>query len=73
MWSGLTDDNDFVELNLSTVRALKLLKGGTLRVKSNGSAIETRFKVSPVQDNILLTGKRLGIEKGVLTPVEISR
>ena len=73
MWYGLADDNDFVELNLGMVRALKLLKGGNIRIKSNGSSIEKKFKVSPVQDNILLTGKRLGIEKGTLTPVEVSR
>ncbi|MCX9010743.1 MAG: hypothetical protein OIN66_06425, partial [Candidatus Methanoperedens sp.] len=73
MWYGLADDNDFVELNLGMVRALKLLKGGNIRIKSNGSSIEKKFKVSAVQDNILLAGKRLGIEKGTLTPVEVSR
>ncbi|SNQ58943.1 molybdopterin-binding domain-containing protein [Candidatus Methanoperedens nitratireducens] len=73
MWYGLADDNDFVELNLGVVRALKLLKGGNIRIKSNGSSVEKKFKVSPVQDNILLTGKRIGIEKGTLTPVEVSR
>ncbi len=73
MWFSLADDNDFVELNLNTVRALKLLKGGTLRIKSNGSAIEKRFKVAPVPDNVLLTGRKFGIEKGMITPVEISR
>ncbi len=73
MWFNLTDDNDFVELSLNTVRALKLLKGGTLKVKSNGNAIEKKFKVAPVLDNVLLTGKKIGIEKGALTPVEISR
>lgn len=73
MWFGLADDNDFVELNLNTVRALKLIKGGTLKIKSNGSAIEKRFKVAPVQENVLLAGRKFGIEKGMLTPVEISR
>lgn len=72
-WFNLADDNDFVELNLNTVRALKLLKGGTLKIRSNGNAVEKRFKVAPVQDNILLTGNRFGIEKGIITPVEISR
>lgn len=73
MWFNLADDNDFVELNLNTVRALKLLKGGTLRIKSNGSAVEKKFKVAPVQDNVLLAGKKFGIEKGTITPVEASR
>jgi hypothetical protein len=73
MWFNLADDNDFVELNLNTVRALKLFKGGTLKIKSNGASIETKFKVAPVQDNILLTGRKFGIEKGILTLVEISR
>ncbi|PWB52949.1 MAG: hypothetical protein C3F06_07100 [Candidatus Methanoperedenaceae archaeon] len=73
IWFNLADDNDFVELNLNTARALKLLKGGTLKIKSNGSALEKKFKVAPVQDNVLLTGKSLGIEKGIITPVEISR
>ncbi len=73
MWFNLSDDNDFVELNLSTVRALKLLKGGTIKIKSNGSAIEKRFKVAPVQDSVLLTCKKFGIEKGTVTPVEVSR
>lgn len=73
MWFNIADDNDFVELNLNTVRALKLFKGGTLKIRSNGSAIEKKFKVAPVQDNILLTGNRFGIEKGIITPVEISR
>jgi hypothetical protein len=73
MWSGLADDNDFVELNLKSVQALKLLKGATLKIKSNGSAVEKKFRVAPVQDNILLTGKRFGIEKGIITPVELSR
>lgn len=72
-WNNLADDNDFVEINLSTVRALKLIKGGTLKIKSNGSAIEKKFKVAPVQDNVLLTGNRFGIETGMITPVEISR
>ena len=73
MWWNLADDNDFVELNLNTVRALKLLKGGTLKIKSNGASIEKKFKVAPVQDNVLITAKKFGIEKGMLTPVEISR
>jgi hypothetical protein len=73
MWFGLADDNDFVELNLNTVRALGLLKGGTLRIKSNGASIEKRFKVAPVLDNVLLTGRKFGIEKGTITPVEVSR
>jgi hypothetical protein len=73
MWFGLADDNDFVELNLNTVRALKLLKGGTLKISSNGSAVEKKFKVAPVQDNVLLTGRKFGIEKGIITPVEVSR
>ncbi len=73
MWFNLADDNDFVELNLNTVRALKLLKGGTLQIKSNGASIEKKFKVAPVQDNVLITAKKFGIEKGMLTPVEILR
>lgn len=35
--------------------------------------MKREFKVAPVQDNILLTGNRFGIEKGIITPVEISR
>jgi hypothetical protein len=73
MWSGLADDNDFVELNLKSVQALKLFKGATLKIKSNGSAGEKKFRIAPVQDNILLTGNRFGIEKGIITPVELSR
>jgi len=73
MWSGLPDDNDFVELNRKSVQALKLLKGATVKISSNGSAVEKKFRVAPVQDNILLTGNRFGIEKGIITPVEISR
>lgn len=73
MWSNLADDNDFVELNLNTVKALKLIKGGSIKIKSNGAAVEKKFKVSPVQDNILITGNKLGIEKGMITPVEVSR
>jgi len=73
MWFNLPDDNDFVELNLNTVRALKLLKGGTLKIKSNGASIEKKFKVAQVQDNILITAKLFGIEKGMLTAVEILR
>ncbi len=73
MWFALADDNDFVELNLNTVRALKLFKGATIKIKSNGSTLEKKFKVAPVQDNVLLTGKSFGIEKGIITPVEISR
>jgi hypothetical protein len=73
MWYSMQDNNDFVELNLSMVRALKLLKGGTIKIKSNGGAVEKKFKVGPVQDNILLTGRKYGIENGTITPVEISR
>jgi hypothetical protein len=73
MWFNLSDDNDFVELSLNTARELKLLKGGTLKIKSNGSSIEKKFRVAPVQDHILITGKKFGIEKGMLTPVEIAR
>jgi len=73
MWAGLTDDNDFVELNLKSVQALKLLKGGSVKIRSNGSAVEKKFKVAPVQDNILLTCNKFGIEKGIITPVELSR
>ncbi|MCX9084167.1 MAG: hypothetical protein OIN87_05120 [Candidatus Methanoperedens sp.] len=73
MWSGLADDNDFVELNQRSVQALKLMKGATVKISSNGSAIEKKFRVAPVQDNILLAGKRFGIEKGIITPVELSR
>jgi hypothetical protein len=73
MWSNLADDNDFVELNLNTVRVLKLLKGGLIKIKSNGNSVEKKFKVAPVQDNVLLACKKFGIEKGVITPVEVSR
>lgn len=73
MWFGLANDNDFVEINMNTVRALKLLKGGTVKIKSNGSAIDKRFRVAPVQDNVLLTCRKFGIEKGTITPVELSR
>lgn len=73
MWFDLADDNDFVELNLNTVRALKLLKGGTLKIKSNGASIEKKFKVAPVLENVLIATRKLGIEKGMLTPVEILR
>ncbi len=72
-WSGIDDDNDFVEISLKTARSLKLLKGGLVRIKSNGSSLEKKFKVAPVQDNVLLTCKRFGIEKGTITPVEILR
>jgi hypothetical protein len=73
MWSGLADDNDFVELNRKSVQTLKLLKGATLKIISNGSSVEKKFRIAPVQDNILLTGNRFGIEKGIITPVELSR
>ncbi|MGB8218440.1 MAG: hypothetical protein WCE94_14180 [Candidatus Methanoperedens sp.] len=73
MWFNLADDNDFVEVNLNMVRALKLLKGGYIKIKSNGSSLEKKFRVAPVQDNVLLTGRKFGIEKGIITPVEISR
>lgn len=73
MWFNLADDNDFVEVNLNTVRALKLLKGGYIKIKSNGSSLEKRFRVAAVQDNVLLTGRKFGIEKGIITPVEVSR
>jgi len=73
MWFNLADDNDFVELNLGTTRALRLLKGGVIKIKSNGSAIEKKFKVAPVQENVLLACKKFGIEKGAVTNVEVSR
>lgn len=73
MWFNLADDNDFVELNLSTARGLKLLKGGTIKIKSNGASVEKRFRAAPVQDNVLLTCKKFGIEKGTITPVDVSR
>ncbi len=73
MWFNLADDNDFVELNLNAVRTLRLLKGGSIKIKSNGNAIEKKFKVAPVQDNILLASNKFGIEKGIITPVEVSR
>ncbi|MBZ5529647.1 MAG: hypothetical protein LAN71_17330, partial [Acidobacteriia bacterium] len=73
MWFNLADDNDFVEVNMNMVRALKLLKGGYIKIKSNGSSLEKRFRVAAVQDNVLLTGRKFGIEKGIMTPVEVSR
>lgn len=73
MWYGLPDDNNFVELNLKMVRSLKLIKGGTIKIKSNGSAIDMRFRVAPVQDNILISEKRVPFVKGIVTPVEVSR
>jgi formate dehydrogenase (coenzyme F420) alpha subunit len=73
MWSGLADDNDFVELNRKSIQALNLMKGATVKIRSNGSVVEKKFRVGPVQDNILLTGNRFGIEKGIITPVELSR
>ncbi len=73
MWFNLADDNDFVEVNLNMVRALKLLKGGYIKIKSNGSSLEKRFRVAAVQDNVLLAGRKFGIEKGTITPVEVSR
>lgn len=72
-WSGLADDNDFVELNLDMVRALKLLKGGTIRISSNGASVDKRFRVGPVLDNVLVTEKRLPFAKGGVVAVEVSR
>ena len=73
MWFNMIDDNDFVEMSLNTSRGLKLLKGGTIKIKSNGSTIEKKFRVAPVQENVLLSCKKFGIEKGTITPVEVSR
>jgi hypothetical protein len=72
-WSGLADDNDFVELNLGMVRALKLLKGGKVRISSNGASVEKRFKVGPVLDNIVITEKSMPFVKGGVAAVEVSR
>ncbi len=72
MWFGVEDDNDFVEINMNMVKELKLLKGGTIKISSNNNSIEKRFKVSQVRDNVLLTCRKLGIEKAIITPVEVS-
>lgn len=73
MWQGLADDNDFVEINLDMVRTLRLLKGGSLKIKSDGSQLEKKFRVAPVAGNVLLATRTFGIEKGTLTEVEVSR
>jgi len=72
-WFGLPDDNDFVEINLKMVQALKLLKGGMIKISSNGATVEKRFRVGPVLDNIVITEKRLPFAKGRVVAVEVSR
>lgn len=73
MWFGVEDDNDFVEISMNMVKQLKLLKGGSIKIRSDDSYTETRFKVSEVRDNVLLTYRKLGIEKAAITRVEVMR
>lgn len=73
MWFGLTDDNDFVEINLKMVQSLNLLKGGLMKVGSNGVTVDKRFKVGPVLDNVVITEKMLPFAKGRIVAVEVSR
>ena len=72
-WFGLADDNDFVEINLEMVQSLKLLKGGMIKISSNGASVDKRFKVGPVLDNVVITEKRLPFAKGGVVAVEVSR
>ncbi|MCC4770384.1 hypothetical protein FXV91_09340 [Methanosarcina sp. DH2] len=61
MWHGLEDENDFVELNLRMIRRLGLVKGGTVKIRSQGKIVDIKFRVSSIEDGYLLSSQRLPI------------
>lgn len=73
MWHGVEDDNNFVELNLGTVRKLGLVKGGTVRIKAPGVQADMRFRVSDVEDGFVLSSKKLSGMGFRSAEVELSR
>jgi hypothetical protein len=73
MWHGLENGGTFVELNLQTVRRLRLVKGGTIKIRGQGKEVDVRFRMSNLEDGYLLSSQRLPIAGFSVTEVELSR
>jgi predicted molibdopterin-dependent oxidoreductase YjgC len=69
MWFDQPDDNDFVMVNMNTVKSLGLQKGGMIALTSNGGIVKMRYAVAEIPDGLILTNKKLPITTGTCTVV----
>ncbi|WP_440947732.1 hypothetical protein ACSAZL_05630 [Methanosarcina sp. T3] len=61
MWHGFEDCNDFVELDLHMVRKLGLVKGGTVKIRAQGKAVDMKFRVSNIEDGYMLSPRKFSV------------
>ncbi|KKG12779.1 hypothetical protein [Methanosarcina sp. 2.H.A.1B.4] len=73
MWHGVEDCSAFVELNLSMVRKLGLVKGGTVKIRASEKTVDVKFRVSDIESGCLLSPRRLPVSGIQGAEVELSR
>lgn len=69
IWFDQADDNDFVIVNMNTVKRLGLRKNGMMALSSNGCTVKMRFSTGEVQDGMILTYKKLPVATDLITAV----
>ncbi|KKG18247.1 hypothetical protein EO98_01700 [Methanosarcina sp. 2.H.T.1A.6] len=73
MWHGVEDCSAFVELNLSMVRKLGLVKGGNVKIRASGKTVDMKFRISDIENGYLLSPLRLPVSGIPGAEVELSR
>lgn len=69
MWFDQPDDNDFVMVNMNTVKRLGLRKGGMIALTSDAGTVNVRYTVRDVPDGLILSMKKLPVATGSTTGV----
>jgi len=73
LWHGV-NEYDFVELNLDTVKNLKLDKGGMVELISNNGTIRKSYKVSlDIPNNICISRSKLPININNISPIKLKK
>ncbi|MFQ6054615.1 MAG: molybdopterin-dependent oxidoreductase [Methanosarcinales archaeon] len=73
LWHGV-NEYDFVELNLDTVKNLKLDKGGMVELISNNGTIRMPYKVSlDIPNNICISRSKLPININNISAIKLKK
>ncbi|MCL2549576.1 MAG: hypothetical protein FWE78_01355 [Methanimicrococcus sp.] len=75
LWNGVPDEDDYIEISRSQVKASALFKGFTADVTCACGEVtkQTRFKVSPVLDGYVISTRKQPFAKGPVTDISVKR
>jgi len=75
LWNGVSDEDDYIEISRSLVKASALFKGFTADVTCACGEVtkQTRFKVSPVTDSYVISTRKQPFAKGPVADISVKR